>query len=90
MNKKKLKRLKQLEKVCSLYDCKIKCLSAITFILENNVTDQTQINSFFDCSTACTNSTIREFICETIPGINNCCVCKNLDDKIKSFVKESE
>jgi len=85
LTKKKLKKLKQLEKVCELYDCKIRCLSAVTFIVENNVEDQNAIDSFFDCSKTCSNTSIREFICEIVPQINNCCVCEDLEQKIKTL-----
>lgn len=85
LNRKKLKKLKQLEKVRALYDCNVKCLVAVSFIVANNISDAEQIKSLFDCSKTCSNSSIREFICEVVPGINNCCVCADLENKIETL-----
>lgn len=82
---KKLKKLKQLKDVGKLYDCKVKCLLAVSFLVDNNLLEPEHINSLFDNSKTCSNMSIREFMCEIIPGLNNCCVCGNLEDKIKDM-----
>jgi hypothetical protein len=82
---KKLKKLAQLEEISKLYDCKIRCLPAINYIVINNITDPETIASFFDSSISCANNSIREFICSIVPEITSCCVCKNLEEKIKTI-----
>lgn len=81
----KLKRIQQLTQVGNLYNCEMKCLKAITYIIENDLLESEKAQELFDCSRKCQVSTIREFICETLPELSNCCVCANLEDKIKEM-----
>ena len=83
MNTKKLKKLGQLTNTKNLYDCQIRCLSAVTFILKNNIEDPQQIQTLFEETKSCIHPSIRDFIHEILPSISNFCVPHDLPDRIK-------
>ena len=80
-----LKKLSQLQEVRDLYDCRIRCLPAISYIVSTDTQDKEKMDSFFDKTRLCENMSIREFICEVLPTVGCNCVCADVEDKIRAM-----
>lgn len=87
MSRKKLKRIRLLEKTRALYECRIKCLTAVSFILDRDLPVEV-LDPIWDQTHTCSNPSIREFLCESVPGLNDCCVCQNFETVMKQICKE--
>lgn len=78
-----LRKIKHLHEIKNLYECRIKCLSAISFVLENDIQDPDTISLLFDPNKECAQPSIREFLGESVQALSKFCVCDNLDNQIQ-------